>query len=140
MTKSTSQLAREARRSSGEEIEVEEARPTARSECVSGPRPCPWVGCRHHLYLDVNPDNGSIKFNFPDLEPWQLSPCCSLDVTDEEGATLDEVGAYMNLSRERIRQIEVLTLKKLKPSVQRLLEDKARKNRRRDGGDGPGDR
>lgn len=138
MTKSTSQLAREAKHA--EEVEdYDEIRPTQRSECAVGPRPCPWVGCRHHLYLDVNPDNGSIKFNFPDLEPWELSPSCSLDITQQEGATLDEVGAFMNLSRERIRQIEVLTLKKLKISVERLLEYKARKNRGGDGGDGPGE-
>lgn len=29
-------------------------RPTKRSECVDGPRPCPWVSCRHHLLLEIS--------------------------------------------------------------------------------------
>ena len=35
-----------------------------------GPRtgPCPFVSCRHHLYLDINPESGAIKVNFPGLE------------------------------------------------------------------------
>lgn len=119
VTKSTTRLSKEALRSIGEQHSEE--RPTDRSQCIDGPRPCPWVGCRHHLYLDVNPDNGSIKFNFPDIEPDELFPSCSLDITEDDGATLDEIGAYMNLSRERIRQVEVKILDKLKGSVKRLI-------------------
>jgi hypothetical protein len=70
-------------------------------------RPCPWVSCKHHLYLDVNAETGSIKFNFPDLEPWELQHTCSLDVAERGGATLEEVGEIMNLTRERIRQVEL---------------------------------
>ena len=29
------------------------ARPLTRAECKDGPRPCPWVSCRHHLLLEV---------------------------------------------------------------------------------------
>src|SRR5262245_16779935 len=43
-------------------------RPKDRGECKEGMRPCPYVSCKHHLYLDVNPETGSIKLNFPDLE------------------------------------------------------------------------
>jgi hypothetical protein len=43
-------------------------RPTNRSECKDGPRPCPWISCRHHLYLDVDDETGAIKVNFPGLE------------------------------------------------------------------------
>lgn len=28
-------------------------RPTTRAECRDEARPCPWVGCRHHLLLEV---------------------------------------------------------------------------------------
>jgi hypothetical protein len=35
-------------------------RPAARGECACAERPCPWVSCKHHLYLDVNPETGSI--------------------------------------------------------------------------------
>lgn len=103
-------------------------RPKRRIDCIDGPRPCPWVGCRHHLYLDVNQENGSVKFNFPDIEPNDLKPSCSLDVAEEEGATLDEVGQYLNLSRERIRQVEVKVLAKLRSLVERLIGNKPHKD------------
>lgn len=82
-------------------------RPRTRAECKDGIRPCPYVGCRHHLYLDVNPENGTIKLNFPHLEVWEMKETCSLDVADRGGGTLDEVGVRLNLTRERVRQIEL---------------------------------
>jgi len=87
-----------------------------REECRGDQRPCPWVACKYHLYLDVNPETGSIKLNFPDLEPWELPHTCSLDVAERGGITLEEVGEIMNLTRERIRQVEVRGLIKLKMS------------------------
>lgn len=72
-----------------------------------GERPCPFVSCKYHLYLDVNPETGSLKINFPEREPWELSETCALDVADRAGMTLEEVGQILNLTRERIRQIEV---------------------------------
>lgn len=89
-------------------------RPQTRAECMSEARPCPWVACKFHLYLDVNPETGSIKINFPDLEPWEMKQTCSLDVAGRAGITLEEVGEIMNLTRERIRQVEVRSLLKLK--------------------------
>src|SRR5688572_696068 len=47
---------------------VDVLRPATRGECKEEARPCPWVSCKYHLYLDVNPETGSIKLNFPDLE------------------------------------------------------------------------
>jgi len=89
-------------------------RPRARSECVNGPRPCLYVSCKHHLYLDVNPETGSIKVNFPDKQPWELKNSCALDVAERGGITLEEVGDILNLTRERIRQLEVTGLSKLR--------------------------
>ncbi|MFO0678546.1 MAG: sigma factor-like helix-turn-helix DNA-binding protein [Polyangiaceae bacterium] len=94
--------------------DVEEvARPTNRSECVNGERPCPFVSCKYHLFLDVSARTGAIKLNFPDLEVWEMNETCALDVADRGGTTLEEVGAIMNLTRERIRQVEVKGLAKL---------------------------
>ena len=93
---------------------VDIPRPTTRDECRGEARPCPWVACKHHLYLDINPETGSIKINFPDLEPWELKHTCALDVAERGGITLEEVGEIMNLTRERIRQVEVRGLLKLK--------------------------
>jgi hypothetical protein len=89
-------------------------RPQSREACKEGERPCPYVSCKHHLYLDVNPETGSIKLNFPDLEVWEMADTCSLDVADRGGITLEEVGEILNLTRERIRQVEVRGLLKLK--------------------------
>jgi hypothetical protein len=88
-------------------------KPRTRAECAEGPRPCPFVSCKHHLYIDVSPRTGAIKLNFPDLEVWELNESCALDVADRGGTTLEDVGAIMNLTRERIRQVEVKALAKL---------------------------
>jgi hypothetical protein len=82
-------------------------RPRTRGECSEAERPCPWVACKHHLYLDINPRTGSIKLNFPDLEPWELAQTCALDVAEAGGRTLEEIGEITNLTRERVRQVEV---------------------------------
>jgi Sigma-70, region 4 len=87
--------------------------PRTRADCVGGERPCPFVSCKHHLYLDVSARTGAIKLNFPDLEVWEMTETCALDVADRGGTTLEEVGAIMNLTRERIRQVEVKGLAKL---------------------------
>ncbi len=97
--------------------ETDYDRPKTRADCLHGPhaeRPCPFVSCKHHLYLDVNERNGSIKVNFPDVEVWELSETCALDVADREGITLEEIGAVMNVTREGIRQIETKGLEKLR--------------------------
>ncbi len=95
-------------------------RPKTRSECAEQARPCPWVSCKHHLYLDVNPRTGSIKINFPDLEPWEMQHSCALDVADHGGHTLEEVGDITNLTRERIRQLELRGLVELRSRSREL--------------------
>ena len=93
--------------------ETDYYKPKSRAECLGTERPCPYVSCKHHLYLDVSPRTGAIKLNFPDLEVWEMKETCALDVADRGGTTLEDVGAIMNLTRERIRQVEVRALAKL---------------------------
>jgi hypothetical protein len=93
--------------------DAEVERPETRADCANGERPCPFVSCKHHLYLDVSARTGAIKLNFPDLEVWEMTETCALDISDRGGTTLEEVGAIMNLTRERIRQVEVKGLAKL---------------------------
>lgn len=131
-TMSRKEIARELRRQRAfgvvdpeiEEIrkEIEAARPRARAACAAGPRPCLYISCKHHLYLDVNPATGSIKLNFPDKEVWEMEETCALDVADRGGITLEEVGSIMNLTRERIRQVETRGLLKLRA----IAEDEPR--------------
>lgn len=80
-------------------------RPVTRADCVEGLRPCPYVGCRHNLFLEVEP-SGSIRFNFPGLDFDEIPHTCALDVAEAAGATLEEVGDAINVTRERVRQIE----------------------------------
>jgi hypothetical protein len=96
-----------------EALESEIDRPHTRRECAEGPRPCPHVSCRHHLYLDVNPSTGTIKLNFPDLEVWELAISCALDVADLGGTAIELVSELMNVTRERVRQIEMQALSRL---------------------------
>ena len=90
---------------------VDYRRPRTWGECEaadlgSAELPCPFVSCRHHLYLDVDEGNGSIKINFPGREPHELPATCALRVAEEGGITLDGLGARVNLTKERVRQLE----------------------------------
>lgn len=80
-------------------------------EIIWHSRPCIFVGCRPNLYLDVT-DNGSIKLTRPELDPEEMraSRSCVLDVANHGPLTLDEVGHALDVSRERIRQLEVKAL------------------------------
>lgn len=106
-------------------------RPKTRGECVDGPRPCPWVSCRHHLYLETNlvKQNGSVTLNFPDLEPDGLEgplESCSLDVADEGGHGYERVADLMNCTREWVRQLEERALKKIRLPMARITDEEER--------------
>ena len=85
--------------------------------------PCPFVSCKHHLYLDVNPRTGSIKFNFPGREVDELPATCALRVAEEGGLTLDGVADVIGVVRERIRQIEDRALLKMRGPALPVAED-----------------
>jgi hypothetical protein len=71
-------------------------KPKHRNECVDGPRPCPFVSCKHHLFVDVSPRTGAIKLNFPDLEVWDMGESCALDVADRGGTTMMALREYVD--------------------------------------------
>lgn len=100
-------------------------KPRSRAECIDGPRPCPFVSCQHHLYLDVSPETGAIQLVFPDLEVEDMDESCARDVAARGGATLEAVAVMMNLTREAVRQIENKALRKLerKPSMKALAAE-----------------
>lgn len=104
-------------------------RPRTRGECEDGPRPCPWVSCRHHLYLEVN--DRTVKINFPGLEIEELVETCALDVADRGGLSLEDVGPLINVTRERIRQIELSALAALpRDQLQELHDGEGARGRR----------
>ncbi len=79
-------------------------RPT---ECAGGISPCPWVSCRHHLYLEVHPTSGAIRLNHPDLTLEEMPFTCSLDAAADGPASLSQVAERLGITHERVRQIEV---------------------------------
>lgn len=85
-----------------------------RSECAGGPRPCPLVTCPYNNYLDVD-RWGNLKLSHPDRSPEEVPPdeSCALDVADRGPHTLDEVATVLGLTRERVRQIEGIALRKI---------------------------
>jgi hypothetical protein len=87
-----------------------------REECRDGQRPCPFVLCKYHLYLDVL-TSGRLRFNFPHLRPWHMQETCALDIAERGGATLEVVAQACNVTRERVRQLEVEILAKLRKVV-----------------------
>jgi len=84
---------------------------------VDGPRPCPYVSCKYHLYLDVT-SYGAIQLNFPKKEPHEMAESCALDAADAGGMTLNEVGERLDVTRERVRQIEASIF----PGLKRILQ------------------
>jgi hypothetical protein len=93
-------------------------RPRTRAECIrtglgTPGNPCPHVSCKHHLAIEVHPENGGIRQNFPDREVWQIPETCALVVADRGGMDGAAVGQVTNLTRERVRQIEARALAKL---------------------------
>jgi hypothetical protein len=89
---------------------AEHHRPRLRADCEDMERPCPFVSCKYHLYLDVDPDRGSIKINHPDRGPLELVETCALDVAARGGTELERVGELVNITRERVRQIELVAV------------------------------
>lgn len=106
ITLSALHMGRDEKRAAGLVLYPEDVeRPLTRGDCADMPRPCPFVSCAHHLYLDVGVA-GALKLNFPDREVWEMRETCSLDVADRGGVVLDEVGEFLGITRERVRQVE----------------------------------
>lgn len=90
---------------SGQDVSM--VRPRTRNECSAVPRPCPFISCKYHMYLDVHPKTGSVKLNFPHLAPEEMPPgaSCALDMAERRPVTVQELGVLMNLTAERIREM-----------------------------------
>lgn len=92
-------------------------RPRTRGDCADGPRPCPWVGCRHHLYLEIDRRGRPVTHHHVDPEDLdRLVDTCSLDVADRVSATGEQldhesVAIRIGLSKQRSQQIEERTLR-----------------------------
>ncbi len=114
-------------------------RPRVRGDCLPGgcneQRPCPWVGCRYHLALDVNADGALVanqlgrgrrrgrmheltvlgprkpravadRFGDRVVEAMEGKDTCALDVAEQRPRLAREVAELLSVKRDRIRQIE----------------------------------
>jgi hypothetical protein len=57
---------------------------------------------------------GTIKIPHPDVDVWEMEESCALDLAERDGMTGAAIGAILNVSRERIRQIESEALVRLR--------------------------
>lgn len=123
------------------------------NDCVDRPRPCPWIGCKFHLLVDVTHAGNLVvnggerstrgrrqwtKKKLPSKRSFEEEvmeslfdslrkgwpPTCTLDVAeDPEDSTLDDVGEILNVSRERIRQLQAYALEVLRDApAQRVFK------------------
>ena len=96
---------------------IDRTRPKTRGDCADAPRPCPWVGCRHHLYLEVR-KAGALKLNFGRLELEDLEETCSLDVADRGALWAAKVGELLGVTKQAIDYLEGRAIGALKRRVQ----------------------
>ncbi len=98
------------RQSIGHEVDGETYTfPLTRGGCVDGPRPCPWVRCRHHMFGEVCSQGHQYRAYVSGVDgPEEMDPewSCALDVADRGWITLERVGQALGVTRERVRQIE----------------------------------
>lgn len=92
-------------------------RPVTRADCKHGVRPCPFVGCRYHLMTHVL-QSGAVRFYSEDFE--SVPETCALDVADAGAHLSDEVGIFLHLSSEVVRQIKVIALQKVRRGLHLL--------------------
>lgn len=108
------------------EPELDVPRPKTRADCINGVRPCAFVGCRHHNYLEILPPDtrGRVGIRFAIRgEPDELPESCSLDRADKGPASLDEIAAIHNVTRERARQLEQQGLRALGRRIRRMGDE-----------------
>jgi len=71
---------------------------------------------------------GSLKLNFPDRDWDEIPQTCSVDVAEDGEHTLEQIGDFMNVTRERARQLEargIATSRRSSHLDLRSKEDKA---------------
>lgn len=108
--------------------------PATRGDCVSGPRPCPHVRCKHHLWLVEGDDRAGRQREriAHELEPRWLDPAttdsCALDVADRvesrgEVASIAEIGEALGRDDSSVWLVLRAALAKVRAAGMRLEGD-----------------
>ena len=74
--------------------------------CAEGVRPCPFVSCRHNLFLDVDA-GGNVVLNFPEgVGPEDVPPeeSCSIDVAMRGGKEVGEIARLLTTTEEEVEE------------------------------------
>lgn len=74
--------------------------PQARSDCRGGPRPCPFVSCKYHLFLVIDPRKATVSHRVDASDIWEIPFTCALDIAEMGGAEFLRVSKVLNLSVE----------------------------------------
>lgn len=110
-------------------------RPKTRGDCANSPRPCPWVGCRHHLLLEVTragalrssrglyelpmsrgrtkpyPRQGIDSVSF---EEWgdeavkklnEMEHSCALDIAEDGVSDVEEIGGLLGIKKKMTEKV-----------------------------------
>lgn len=99
------------------------ALPRTRAECEQAPRPCPYVSCRHNLWLEQAEMRGRGKepVRIPGagaIPVERLEQSCVLDLVDGgQTYTLEEIGDALGLTHEGARLILLRVLEKINRAV-----------------------
>lgn len=101
-----------------------QGRPRTRGDCIGGLRPCPYLGCRHNLLLDVQ-RNGGLRYRDgvgQEYNPDDPRDSCALDAAERGGMLLGQIGEALSCTDERVRQEEEVAMAKLKAALPRASQ------------------
>lgn len=90
--------------------------PKIRGHCENGPRPCPWILCKYHLYLDVAIESRSNGDHFGKTLT-EIPETCALDLANGNGMEWEEIGEVLGTTGQTAANIGKLALNSLKDKL-----------------------
>lgn len=103
--------------------------PETRGDCESGPRPCRWTSCRHHLWSVEDRPGRSLSDGQrpPRLVVRHSRETCALDLADTgDGMSFAEIALVLGMTPERVRQVAEQAQIRLRTRLRVLRLDEER--------------
>lgn len=99
-------------------------RPTTRGDCVDGPRPCPFVGCRYHIWLEATQFGAIVTQQDGKLQGMHnMRFTCVLDAAEQGPLPVKQIGRLLGVKKERLRQMERVATARLKKKTRHLKKE-----------------